>query len=94
MLHAIVPIASEAWAALAARKLVLEEAELSLNQIAIKRKRCRTRLARLVRLSWLSPDITRAIVKGGISIDLSSSQLLAADLPTAWGDQRIALTRG
>src|SRR3546814_11327000 len=38
--------------------------ELSLHQIGKREGRCRTHLARLLRIAWLSPRIVEAIVDG------------------------------
>src|SRR5215471_10676487 len=47
---------------------------------------------RLVRLSYLAPDLTRAILDGRQPRDLTAEKLLAhSRLPLAWHDQRIAL---
>ena len=47
---------------------------------------------RLVRLSYLAPDITRAILDGRQPADLTADKLLAhSRLPLAWHEQRIVL---
>jgi len=47
---------------------------------------------RLVRLSYLAPDITQAILDGRQPRDLTAEKLLAhSRLPLAWRDQRAAL---
>ncbi len=47
---------------------------------------------RLVRLSYLAPDITQAILDGRQPHDLTAEKLLAhSRLPLAWQDQRIVL---
>ena len=47
---------------------------------------------RLVRLSYLAPDITQAILDGHQPRDLTADKLLAhSRLPLAWHDQRTAL---
>jgi site-specific DNA recombinase len=76
--------------AIAARELVLSEGSLSINQIASKHQRCRTRLAKLVRISWLAPDIVRGISDGSIA-GITTVALLAAELPTPWREHRAAL---
>lgn len=76
--------------AIAARELVLSEAPLSINQIASRHQRCRTRLAKLVRISWLAPDIVRGISDGSIT-GITTATLLAADLPIAWREHGAAL---
>ena len=50
---------------------------------------------RLVRLSYLAPDITQAILKGRQPRDLTAEQLLAhSRLPLAWQEQRTLLGFG
>ena len=47
---------------------------------------------RLVRLSYLAPDITEAILDGRQPRDLTADKLLAhSRLPLAWHEQRIGL---
>ena len=47
---------------------------------------------RLVRLSYLAPEITQAILDGRQPRDLTTDKLLEhSRLPLAWHDQRIAL---
>ena len=48
---------------------------------------------RLVRLSYLAPDITRAILEGRQPRGLTADKLLVQSrLPLAWHDQRIVLS--
>ena len=50
---------------------------------------------RLVRLSYLAPDITQAILDGRQPRDLMPEKLLAhSRLPLTWHDQRIVLGFG
>jgi site-specific DNA recombinase len=52
----------------------------------------RSYFTRLVRLSYLAPDITQAILDGRQPPDLTAEKLLEhSRLPLAWPDQRIAL---
>jgi site-specific DNA recombinase len=52
----------------------------------------RSYFTRLVRLSYLAPDITQAILDGRQPHDLTAEKLLEhSRLPLAWHDQRIAL---
>jgi DNA invertase Pin-like site-specific DNA recombinase len=73
--------------ALEARKLVLASPELSINQIAKREGRCRKQLTRLVRLSWLSPNIIEAITDGSAPHRLTRKRLLDTDLPLSWPAQ-------
>src|SRR5205823_3917452 len=52
----------------------------------------RSYFTRLVRLSYLAPDITQTILDGWQPRDLTAEKLLEhSRLPLAWHDQRIAL---
>ena len=52
----------------------------------------RSYFTRLVRLSYLAPDLTQAIIEGQQPRDLTAEKLLDhSRLPLAWHDQRTAL---
>jgi site-specific DNA recombinase len=52
----------------------------------------RSYFTRIIRLSYLAPDITQAILDGRQPRDLTADKLLAhSRLPLAWPDQRTAL---
>ena len=74
-------------AARAALELVQSSPELSLNQIGKREGRCRTHIARLLRVAWLSPRIVEAIVEGAHPRKLNRQMLLAANLPIDWAAQ-------
>ncbi|MGB7408829.1 MAG: recombinase family protein [Pontixanthobacter sp.] len=69
------------------QKLVLGSPELSLSQIGKREGRCRTQLARYLRLSWLSPRIVEAIVTGDQPTSLKRTRVLNCELPTDWRAQ-------
>jgi site-specific DNA recombinase len=73
--------------AMAAQRLVFGSPELSLQQIAKREGRCRTQLARLLRLSWLSPRIVEAIAEGSQPKGLTRRGLLICDMPIDWAEQ-------
>ena len=75
----------------AARKLVLENPGRAVASIAADHGRCRTRLAKLVGLSCLAPDIVTAIVEGRQPAKLTAKMLSSIDLPLCWREQRAAL---
>ena len=55
----------------------------------------RSYFTRLVRLSYLAPDITQAILDGRQPRDLTAEKLLEhSRLPLAWHDQRLVLGFG
>ncbi|WP_114227168.1 MULTISPECIES: recombinase family protein [Sphingomonas] len=68
----------------AARAAVLAAPEKSLRELAAEQGRCRHRLPKLVRLSWLSPEVTAAIVDGKAPHDLTPRQLLEGEHPLSW----------
>jgi hypothetical protein len=62
---------------------------------AARSLRGRHRFTRLVRLSYLVPDITQAILDGRQPRDLTAEKLLEhSRLPLAWHDQRTVLGFG
>lgn len=69
------------------QRLVLASPELSLNQLAKREGRCRTQLARLLRLSWMSPKIIDAIAQGSQPKGLTRRSLLNSDMPIDWAEQ-------
>ncbi|MEA3262702.1 MAG: recombinase family protein [Pseudomonadota bacterium] len=73
--------------AMAAQRLVLASPELSLAQLAKREGRCRTQLARLLRLSWMSPRIVDAIADGTQPKGLTRRTLLICDMPIHWAEQ-------
>jgi site-specific DNA recombinase len=60
--------------------------------LAVRAGVSRSYFTRVVRLSYLAPDITQAILEGRQPRDLTAEKLLAhSRLPLAWHDQRTAL---
>jgi hypothetical protein len=74
-----------------ARRIVLAAPDHSLQQIARSQGRCRKRMAKLVRLSWLAPDVVQSILDGTQSGMLTANRLMDIELPIRWHDQRAAL---
>jgi site-specific DNA recombinase len=77
--------------AFAAREMVSAAPEQSIEQIATRNGTCRKRLTKLVKLSWLAPDLVRQMLDGRELSGLTPQRLLDTDLPTRWADQRIML---
>jgi hypothetical protein len=75
----------------AARQLILSHTDTSIASIAARVGKCRTRLARLASLACLAPDIVTTIVQGRQPASLTSRNMLEAELPNAWADQRRVL---
>ncbi len=73
--------------AMEAQRLVLASPELSLNQLGKREGRCRTHLARLLRISWLSPRIIEVITAGIAPGNLNRKTLLSTDIPFCWTEQ-------
>jgi site-specific DNA recombinase len=71
----------------ATRDMVLASPHLSLRELGNEQQRCRHRIAKLIRLSWLSPEIATAIVEGRQPRGLTARQLLEGELPVAWHAQ-------
>ena len=68
---------------------------LSLDALARREGVGRTYLARLLRLAYLAPDITEAVVAGREPAHLTVNYLMkAVPLPLAWQEQRQALGFG
>ena len=60
--------------------------------LAMREGVSRSYFTRIVRLSYLAPDITQAILEGRQPRDLTAERLLEhSRLPLAWHDQRTAL---
>lgn len=77
--------------AIAAKVMVAEQPDKSLNAIAAEQKRCRTRLGKLVVLGHLAPEIVTAILEGRQPPTLTARSLMATPLPLEWSEQRRAL---
>jgi site-specific DNA recombinase len=75
----------------AAAKLLWTRPDQSIAEIAKGAARCRTRLAHLIALSCLAPDIVTAIVEGRQPPSLTVRSLLGCELPLAWSEQRALL---
>jgi DNA invertase Pin-like site-specific DNA recombinase len=73
--------------AMEVQRLVLASPELSLNQLGKREGRCRTHLARLLRISWLSPRIVEAVAAGTQPKAVTRKTLLSAEIPLAWEEQ-------
>ena len=73
--------------AMDAQRLVLASPELSLNQLGKREGRCRTHLARLLRIAWLSPRIIEAIATGTQPGRLNRKTLLTTEIPLCWAEQ-------
>jgi hypothetical protein len=73
--------------AMEVQRLVLQSPELSLNQLGKREGRCRTHLARLLRISWLSPRIVETVAAGTQPKTVTRKVLLSSEMPLAWEEQ-------
>jgi DNA invertase Pin-like site-specific DNA recombinase len=73
--------------ALQVQRTVLAAPHLSLNQLANREGRCRKQMAKLLRASWLSPQIIESIVTGSQPRSFNRQRLLEAELPVDWSEQ-------
>jgi hypothetical protein len=70
----------------------LQSAGGKFAELAKREKLNRSYYSRVVRLTYLAPDITRAILEGRQPPGLSAARLLEhSGLPLAWPEQRKAL---
>ncbi|WP_394729722.1 hypothetical protein [Altererythrobacter sp. GH1-8] len=76
---------------MAIREKVLSAPDLTIAEVAASSGRCRKRMSRLFRLSWIAPEIIDAILAGRQPPSLSPRSLLAVDLPLDWANQKAAL---
>lgn len=62
--------------------------ERSIAETAAATGRCRKRLAKLMRIALLAPDIIDRCIAGTQPVALTTVALLSADLPMAWTEQK------
>ncbi|MEJ7927927.1 recombinase family protein [Sphingobium sp. AN641] len=75
----------------AARERVMAAPGQTIQDIAAATGQCRKRFAKLVRLSWLSPSLAKAVLDGAQPPHLDARALLAVKLPLDWPSQRRVL---
>ncbi len=80
--------------AMETRKQLLARPDQSISAFAASQGKCRKRTARLLHLSWLAPDIIRAIVDGTQPASLTSRVLMTVELPVGWDRQKAAFGFG
>ncbi len=74
-----------AWARDLRRRL---EHGKSLDELALKDRCTRPYVSSLIRLAYLAPDVTRAIVNGTQPAQLTLADLMRRDIPLDWAEQR------
>jgi site-specific DNA recombinase len=73
-------------------KRLFENGSTSLGEIAREDRLNPSYASRLIRLTFLAPDITAAILAGKQPADLSATKLMAdTRLPLDWRQQRVVL---
>jgi hypothetical protein len=75
------------------RQMLLDGEANSIEAIATRFGLDRGHVGLVLNLAFLSPDITRAILRGEQPTGLRLTHLLATDLPLSWGQQRTAIAR-
>ena len=75
----------------AARSLLMKSPDTSIEKLAKREGRCRTHFARLIKLSYLAPDIVTMVLEGRQPSALSRKRLMGVELPLRWADQRALL---
>ena len=86
--EALVSLLREAFAA---RNEMLAETSRGICELATTTGRCSKRMTRLIRLSWLAPEIVDAILAGRQPRGLTARSLLSAELPLDWAGQKVVL---
>jgi hypothetical protein len=79
--------------AFAIRNQLLSGSDASIEAMSGRLGMNKCRLASLIRLSYLAPDIVRALLEGRQPIELTPTRLLrlSKDLPHDWSEQRHVL---
>ena len=85
------PLVALLGEARAAYEEVLASPERSIAELARDTGRCRKRLANLLRIALLPPDVVEHCLDGTQPATLTTAQLFATDLPVGWPEQRHAL---
>ena len=60
----------------------------SLDELAAREGQDRRYVRRILRLAFLPPDLTEAFLEGTQPPHLTVSELIEADLPLEWSEQR------
>lgn len=71
-----------------ARELVAAAPDKPLSMIALEQRRCRTRLATLIAISCLAPEIAHALIRGEQPRRFDRRALLSSSFPLGWPAQR------
>lgn len=77
--------------AMAVKEDIRSAPDQTIAAIAAATGRCRKRLGKLLRLSWLAPEIVQAILEGRQPPTLTARALLRTHLPIDWLGQKVTL---
>jgi DNA invertase Pin-like site-specific DNA recombinase len=75
----------------AARSMLMASPDTSIIQLAKDQGRCRTHVAKLIKLSYLAPDIVTMVLEGRQPPTLTRRKLMSTELPLRWADQSALL---
>lgn len=70
---------------------LISQPDQTIKDLAIASGQCRKRLARLMSLNWLAPEIVTSILDGSQPPALTPRILLRTKLPLDWDSQKLAL---
>jgi DNA invertase Pin-like site-specific DNA recombinase len=82
------PLADLIHSARDAQRLVDANRELSIPELAEMKRMRASQFCRLIRVNYLAPDITAAILDGTQPSELTRKTLLSSNIPTDWALQR------
>ena len=75
----------------AARSLLMAMPDTSIDKLAKGQGRCRTHVAKLIKLSYLAPGIVTMVLEGRQPAGLTRRRLMTVELPMQWAEQRVVL---
>lgn len=70
---------------------IKQTARTQLEPVGIREGRCRKQLAKLFRVSWLSPRAIETVLAGEQPANLTRQRPLDIDLPLCWDQQEALL---
>jgi hypothetical protein len=74
--------------------MLMAEPDTSIDQLARSQGRCRTHVAKLIKLSYLAPDIVTMVLEGRQPAELTRRRLMSVELPMRWAEQKVLLGCG
>ena len=67
---------------------MLASPEMTIAEVAVAQGRCRKRMAKLLRIAFLAPDIVEQCLAGTQPIKFTTASLFSIGIPFAWNEQR------